>query len=178
MIALNSVMNNKRSRAMKIHHLNYLVLIILLSFFSESYSQKKNFKSLFSTMICSEEYSYETFDGGLSYQLFLHNRNSYFIDTDTNERTDNNVLLSNMAQIAFYPNPVRDLIKMSIESSQTSSIKLTILDELNNSKILLQQEITEGNHIFDIELSTSRRGLNLLFLEINGNITVHKIFKE
>lgn len=147
-----------------------IVLIVLLQLCSapDIFSQKKYPKQLYSRLVRPDKTIIHTFDGGITFSIIDLN--------EKNISAENNFVISNF-KFTVYPNPLKSNGTVQFELEETSQIELYYYNK-NNKRIVLGEGIlTKGQHEFSIFGDELKKGLNVLYIEINEKKEITKFIK-
>lgn len=77
----------------------------------------------------------------------------------------------------FYPNPVEDIINLQLTSNNTDQIVINIVNV--NGQIVKSEDLNvSGNQHIQINVSTLRKGMYLLYLKSNSGVYAERFIKE
>lgn len=81
--------------------------------------------------------------------------------------------------VEIYPNPVADLLHISLPAEDGSIIKLSIVDVLGH-ELWKNETVSDGNGLFQTQIncSTYKPGIYLLQISVDGKIIIRKITKQ
>jgi len=156
-----------------------IIYLILFLFFitTECFGEKSKIKALYTVLVCNHETSFETFNGGLSYQIIKTQRVKEALKTKS--------FILNQDEIDFnridyfvYPNPVDDFAVLKFKLSEDALINIYSVDNLNNKQIHYSGLMEIGDQTIQINFDSVQKGLVLLYLEINGRLSVYKVIKN
>lgn len=154
-----------------------LINIILVTLVTESYGNKPNRKSFYTVLVRNENSSIETFDGGLSFQFINTNIVKKALQTesqclgtkDANCQTD---------ILSFFPNPVERLATIEFELKDVALIDIYTIDNFQNKQIHFSGHKEKGIQKLQLNFEDVQKGLVLLYLEINGRLSVQKVINN
>jgi hypothetical protein len=82
------------------------------------------------------------------------------------------------ADIAVYPNPVRDMMMVNITSDKTDRAVISITDMNGKLLQLKNTAIAEGINYININTATMAKGTYVLKIQLNGDMIVRKVNKQ
>lgn len=103
--------------------------------------------------------------------------NNFYLDdinlTSVTSLKDNSSFLSSLS---LYPNPANEKLFVNFNLNENKTIALNIYDMLGkNVKTISSQNYTAGNQQIEIPVNGIERGVYILALDIEGQISNHKI---
>lgn len=156
-----------------------IIYVITFSFFfaNESFGDNSKMKPLYTVLVCNHETSFETFNGGLSYQIIKTQKVKEALETKS--------IIINQDEIDFnridyivYPNPVDDFAALKFKLSEDALINIYSVDNFNNKQIHYSGLKEIGDQTIQINFDSVQKGLVLLYLEINGRLSVYKVINN
>lgn len=156
-----------------------IILVLVLTFFiqTESFGKKSKIKPLYTVLICNDDISFETFNGGLSYELIKTKKVKEALGTKENTLY-NDLFIIEPNNLWVYPNPVNELAFVNFVLMKESTINIYAIDITNNKQILYSAFMGYGVHNVNVNLNSLSKGLIFIYLEVDGILSVHKVIKH
>ncbi len=143
---------------------------------THSYGKELNKRSLYSVLICNKTTSIETFDGGLSYSLINTQKVNEALQ-GVNEKNNGQKNNTQISDIKVFPNPFIKSLTMNFNLNENAYISIYSVDNLQNKQVHFSGLKSKGPQELNIDLPTAGIGLVIIYIEVNGIVSIYKVIK-